>query len=66
MRKTINAQIGSGKLESVHKTFEDNQINYEVEMTTKDDVLSFQKARLAALLRDAATGEIGVEIGRAT
>lgn len=36
VRKMINAQVGSGKLDGIHKTFEDDQVEYDVEMTKPD------------------------------
>jgi uncharacterized membrane protein YkoI len=37
VQKTIKAQVGQGKLENISKTFEDDAINYEVDMTTTND-----------------------------
>ena len=34
--KTIEAQVGDGKIESIDKTFDDEDISYEVEMKTTD------------------------------
>jgi len=36
VQKTIKAQAGQGSIDDIEKTFEDNEISYEVEMTRKD------------------------------
>ena len=36
VQKAIKAQVGQGGLDSVSKQFDDNEINYEVQMTRKD------------------------------
>jgi len=36
VRKAITAQVGSGKLESIGKTFKGSQVSFEVEMTRAD------------------------------
>lgn len=37
VQKTIAAQLNGGKVESVDKNFDDDGINYDVEITTKDN-----------------------------
>jgi uncharacterized membrane protein YkoI len=35
VRKTIQVQVGQGELDSIEKTFDNGDVSYEVEMTTK-------------------------------
>lgn len=38
VQRAIKAQIGAGAIENVEKSFEDNEITYDVDMKTKDGV----------------------------
>jgi uncharacterized membrane protein YkoI len=36
VQKVINLRVGTGKLENIDKAFDDGEVSYDVEMTTKD------------------------------
>src|SRR5205823_5431111 len=36
VQKTVTAQVGAGKIESIEKTFDEGEVGYEVVMATKE------------------------------